>query len=145
MRGKSAVDLARDLLIRFGGLRQLLSAPRDAFCAAPGLGSAKFAQLQYDSGLAMDPKGYLYYADHHNHAIRKMGPAITAEDPEAIIQVVIPLLIELNLQYLFDRILVVYIPPEEQIKRLAKRDGISTDDVVASVFASLPEPASPLG
>lgn len=63
--------------------------------------------------------------------------AITAEDPDAIIQVVIPLLIELNLQYLFDRILVVYIPPEEQIKRLAKRDGISTDEAANILKAQL--------
>jgi DNA repair protein RadC len=46
VRGKSAVDLARDLLQRFGGLRQLLAAEREAFCLAPGLGDAKFAQLQ---------------------------------------------------------------------------------------------------
>jgi len=46
VRGKSAVDLARDLLDRFGSLRQLLAAERSAFCEAPGLGSAKFAQLQ---------------------------------------------------------------------------------------------------
>ena len=46
VRGKSAVDLARDLLSRFGGLRQLLAARRDEFCDAPGLGDAKFAQLQ---------------------------------------------------------------------------------------------------
>jgi DNA repair protein RadC len=45
-RGRSAVDLARDLLQRFGGLRALLGADRDAFCALPGLGDAKFAQLQ---------------------------------------------------------------------------------------------------
>ena len=44
--GKSAVDLARELLERFGGLRQLLAAGCDTFCEAPGLGSAKFAQLQ---------------------------------------------------------------------------------------------------
>jgi DNA repair protein RadC len=44
--GKSAVDLARDLLAEFGGLRRLLAADRQAFCAAPGLGSAKFALLQ---------------------------------------------------------------------------------------------------
>lgn len=43
--GKSAVDLARDLLSHFGGLRQLLAAPRERFCAAPGLGDAKYAQL----------------------------------------------------------------------------------------------------
>ena len=44
--GKSAVDLARELLEAFGGLRPLLAAERAAFCRAPGLGAAKFAQLQ---------------------------------------------------------------------------------------------------
>jgi DNA repair protein RadC len=44
--GKSAVDLARELLARFGGLRPLLAAQRQTFCEAPGLGSAKYAQLQ---------------------------------------------------------------------------------------------------
>lgn len=44
--GKSAVDLARDLLQAFGGLRELLAAERRRFCAEPGLGEAKFAQLQ---------------------------------------------------------------------------------------------------
>lgn len=44
--GRTAVDVARDLLGRFGSLRQLLSAEQSAFCAAPGLGEAKFAQLQ---------------------------------------------------------------------------------------------------
>ena len=44
--GKSAVDVARDLLRRFGGLRELLAADRATFCDAPGLGSAKYAQLQ---------------------------------------------------------------------------------------------------
>jgi DNA repair protein RadC len=45
-RGRSAVDLARDLLRRFGSLRRLLDAHHDDFCSAPGLGDAKFAQLQ---------------------------------------------------------------------------------------------------
>ncbi|UTA47998.1 DNA repair protein RadC [Simiduia sp. 21SJ11W-1] len=44
--GCSAVDLARLLLTRFGGLRPLLEAPRADFVAAHGLGDAKFAQLQ---------------------------------------------------------------------------------------------------
>lgn len=50
-QGRSAVDLARDLLTRFGGLRGLLEAERDDFCAGPGLGDAKYSQLQ--SVLAM--------------------------------------------------------------------------------------------
>ena len=44
--GRSAVDLARDLLQDFGDLRALLVADEDGFCARPGLGRAKYAQLQ---------------------------------------------------------------------------------------------------
>lgn len=43
--GKTAVDVARELLVAFGGLRALLAAERDALCAARGLGAAKVAQL----------------------------------------------------------------------------------------------------
>ena len=45
-KGKSAVDLARILLTRFRSLAGLIAASREAFCAVPGLGGAKFAQLQ---------------------------------------------------------------------------------------------------
>jgi DNA repair protein RadC len=44
--GKSAVDLARDLLEEFGGLVGLLSASQSEFCRAKGLGTAKYAQLR---------------------------------------------------------------------------------------------------
>ena len=44
--GKTAVDLARDLLSHFGSLRQLLAADYAAMSEAPGLGPAKYAQLQ---------------------------------------------------------------------------------------------------
>ncbi|MCP5230863.1 MAG: JAB domain-containing protein [Zoogloeaceae bacterium] len=44
--GKSAVDLAREMLDRFGGLRPMLEADRAGFCEAKGLGDAKYAQLQ---------------------------------------------------------------------------------------------------
>lgn len=44
--GKSAVDLARDLLTGFGGLRQLLVADQHTFMTHHGLGPAKYAQLQ---------------------------------------------------------------------------------------------------
>ncbi|WP_413793206.1 MULTISPECIES: RadC family protein [unclassified Pseudomonas] len=44
--GKSAVDLARQLLIQFGSLRALLEADQITFSNHMGLGPAKFAQLQ---------------------------------------------------------------------------------------------------
>ena len=49
----------------------------------------------------------------------------TAEDPNAIIQVVVPLLIEVNMQPMFHHILMVYASEEEQKKRLMSRDGTS--------------------
>lgn len=45
-RGHSAVDLARQLLSEFGSLNALCAADRRRVCAVPGLGAAKFAQLQ---------------------------------------------------------------------------------------------------
>lgn len=44
--GKSAVDLARELLDHAGGLRGLLEMDIDAFCSVKGIGEAKFVQLQ---------------------------------------------------------------------------------------------------
>jgi DNA repair protein RadC len=44
--GKSAVDLARELLIRFGNLTQMFAASEADFCAIHGMGQAKFVQLQ---------------------------------------------------------------------------------------------------
>jgi DNA repair protein RadC len=45
-RGSSALDLARDVLKRFRGLRKFIAADRRRFCAVPGLGLARFAELQ---------------------------------------------------------------------------------------------------
>lgn len=44
--GKTALDLARELLQAFGGLRPLIGASQDQFCSAKGLGDAKYVQLQ---------------------------------------------------------------------------------------------------
>ena len=44
--GKSAVDLARELLDRFGDLTHLFAADEKSFCAVHGMGPAKYVQLQ---------------------------------------------------------------------------------------------------
>jgi DNA repair protein RadC len=45
-RGSSALDLARDVLKSFRGLRKFIAADRRRFWAVPGLGTARFAELQ---------------------------------------------------------------------------------------------------
>ncbi len=44
--GKSAVDLARELLTRFGNLTQMFAASEAVFCETHGMGQAKYVQLQ---------------------------------------------------------------------------------------------------
>jgi len=63
---------------------------------------------------------------------------IAQSDPDAIIQVVVPLLIELNMQYMFHKLLVVYIPQEELKERLAKRDSISKEQAGTILANQLP-------
>ncbi|MDR2240336.1 MAG: DNA repair protein RadC [Zoogloeaceae bacterium] len=46
VKGASAVDLARTLLGRFGSLNRLFAASAAEFAAIPGMGHAKYAQLQ---------------------------------------------------------------------------------------------------
>ena len=44
--GKSAVDLSRELLSHFGNLTGIFAASQTNFCQIPGMGIAKYAQLQ---------------------------------------------------------------------------------------------------
>ena len=46
IRGRSALDVARDLLSSFGSVRGLLTAERQTLCKAPGMGVARYATLQ---------------------------------------------------------------------------------------------------
>ena len=63
---------------------------------------------------------------------------IVEKDPNAIVQLDIPLLIEQNLQHMVHKVLVVYIPREKQIERLIERDKISREVAVDRLKAQLP-------
>jgi dephospho-CoA kinase len=49
------------------------------------------------------------------------------EEPGAIIQAVVPLLVEGNMQPIFHHVLMVYATAEEQKRRLIERDGLSEE------------------
>ncbi len=68
--GLTAVDLARQLLADFGGLRPLLEAECKAFCRHKGLGEAKFVQLHATLELARR---------HLGETLRR-GDALTSPD-----------------------------------------------------------------
>jgi DNA repair protein RadC len=68
--GKSAVDLAKDLLLEFGSLKELLNADQQRFCQSKGLGQAKYAQLQ----------AVLEMARRHFAEILQRGNALTSPE-----------------------------------------------------------------
>ncbi|VVC74899.1 hypothetical protein AQUSIP_01730 [Aquicella siphonis] len=45
-RGKTALDLARELLNEFGGIKKLMRAPSQSLIRKPGLGRAKYSTLK---------------------------------------------------------------------------------------------------
>lgn len=46
IKGKTAVDIARDILNRFQGLKNLMAASPDELSKCPGIGLAKYAQIK---------------------------------------------------------------------------------------------------
>jgi dephospho-CoA kinase len=68
----------------------------------------------------------------------RQADEIARKDPDAIIQVAVPLLIEINLQDRFHKVLLVYVPRETQIERLMKRDGIAREAAESILKAQLP-------
>ena len=70
IKGKTAVDLARDLLKDFGSLQALLESDFKRFQKSKGLGMAKYAQLQ----------AVLEMAKRHLRESLQRGDALTSPD-----------------------------------------------------------------
>jgi dephospho-CoA kinase len=60
-----------------------------------------------------------------------------SEDPDVIIQAVIPLLIEVNMQSFFHNLIMVYASEGKQKKRLMKRDGSSEEMAMNMIRSQL--------
>lgn len=63
---------------------------------------------------------------------------IASRENHAIIQAVIPLLMECGMRELFHAVAVVHIPREKQIQRLIERDGITRDKALNIINAQMP-------
>jgi dephospho-CoA kinase len=58
--------------------------------------------------------------------------------PHAVVQADLPLLMELNLQPLFDMVVLVYAGAEDQIERLCKRESIPRHEALAMISSQMP-------
>jgi dephospho-CoA kinase len=67
----------------------------------------------------------------------KLVKQYESEDPNAIIQVVVPLLIETSMHPLFHNVLMVYAPEEKQKRRLIERDGLTEEMAMKMIRSQL--------
>jgi len=67
----------------------------------------------------------------------RLVTSYTNEDPSAIIQVVVPLLIETNMQAMFHHLLMVYAPENVQKKRLMERDCLSEEMAIKMMHSQM--------
>lgn len=79
----------------------------------------------------------LVHPEMYGEFVRQINE-IARESPGAIILVAAPLLIELNMQYRFHKVVVVYTSKETQIKRLMKRDNITREQAENILKAQIP-------
>ena len=63
---------------------------------------------------------------------------IRENNPDALIIVDVPLLIETNIQNIFDKIIVVYSDETAQMKRLNERDGLSDTEARKRISSQMP-------
>jgi dephospho-CoA kinase len=63
---------------------------------------------------------------------------IGRQDRQAIVLSDIPLLLEVGMQECFDLILLVYAPPEVQIRRLMKRNNLSREEALSRLKSQMP-------
>lgn len=71
-------------------------------------------------------------------SVRQQLAEIGDRDPDALVVVDVPLLIECGLQDDFDEVIVVWTPRETQINRLMERDGLPETEARQRLAAQLP-------
>lgn len=81
-------------------------------------------------------EGFIYprLFEEYSRRIRE----IEEREPDAIIVADVPLLIEVGLHDMFEKIIVVYAPQEQQVKRLTDRNGFDRESALNRIKAQMP-------
>jgi len=70
--------------------------------------------------------------------VREQSAAIESGDPDAMVVVDVPLLIECGMQNDFDAVIVVWTPREQQISRLMARDSLGEEAARQRIASQMP-------
>ena len=101
------------------------------------LDRAKLSEIVFvDEKKRKTLEGFIYprLFEEYSRRIEEIGK----NDPDAIVLADVPLLIEVRLQSMFEKIVVVYATREEQISRLIERDGLDREAALNRLEAQMP-------
>ena len=81
-------------------------------------------------------EGFIYprLFEEYSRRIQEIGE----KNPDALVLADVPLLIEVKLKGMFEKIIVVYATREQQIQRLTERDGLDRDAMLQRLDAQMP-------
>jgi dephospho-CoA kinase len=152
--GKSTVS---DMLVKYGArlidadqVAREIVAPHHAvwhqivehFGADIVLPSGQLDRKKLGTLIFQNPKARQYLNDLMHPPIRALIrsriEAYAHTDPEQLIVVAIPLLYESGLEPDYDEVMVVYVPPIQQMERLMARDQLTLDQAEQRIQAQMP-------
>lgn len=107
--------------------------------------------LQPDGSLDRKKLGALVFADEAKRkmlnqithpaikrAVQKKLAQIEQGDPEAVVVIEAPLLIEASMTEMVDEVWLVTVDPETQVRRVMERDGLSRETAMQRIRSQLP-------
>ncbi len=152
--GKSTVS---DMLVKYGArlidadqVAREIVAPHHAvwhqivehFGADIVLPSGQLDRKKLGTLIFQNPEARQYLNDLMHPPIRALIrsriEAYAHTDPEQLIVVAIPLLYESGLEPDYDEVMVVYVPPIQQMERLMARDQLTLDQAQQRIQAQMP-------
>ncbi|MED0755667.1 dephospho-CoA kinase [Aneurinibacillus thermoaerophilus] len=105
------------------------------------LDSEEIDRVKLGSIVFADEKARLALNDIVHPAVRQLMRQLTQEAQEegvSLIVLDIPLLYESKLEYMVEKVIVVYCTPEQQLERLIKRNGFSAEEARRRIASQMP-------
>jgi len=109
----------------------------DVLCADGKIDRGKLGKCVFADRRKLDLLNSIVHPAVFEQWRRRMDE-IRKIQPEAIVLSDIPLLIEAGMKPMVDVVLLVYLPPEEQIARLMVRDGYSREEAASRLASQMP-------
>ncbi len=102
------------------------------------LNRKKLGQLVFSETSAMAELNAIAHPAVRREIDRRLDEFQNSSKPPAIVFVVIPLLYEVGWEKRLEKVVVVHLSEEEQIKRLVDRSKLSEEDAIVRIRAQMP-------